>query len=209
MWWIRNKETKEPFVFTRRIGFAAGTDYVEPHGARIPRQGETKRRLARVRDMPHGCKQIPTAAEREAGASKPIRICRMCGKCGKYYMPYSDRSQVIIAFKSSGVLTEQGVSIKSLELVNERGKTMDEMVSFPVEKGFALQHRKELWYWSYPKSGRVWYPRAGDVEAAWKRSEKVSARQENRKERRNWRQQRLVMTEGNASGEAVLLPNYF
>jgi len=211
MWWIRFKESKEPFVFTKRVGFTPGTDYEEPNGNRIPRHGEAvvKRRVPRKRDMPHGCKRILTAAEKLAGVSAGMRVCRMCGVCGKYYMPYSDRSRVVTALKCSGVLTELGISIKALELVQEQGKTMGEMIAYRVEKGYALRHQTEAWYWSYPVSGRVWYARAGDVEAAWKRSEKVLARQENRKERRSWRQQRLVMVAGNAAGEATVMENYY
>lgn len=225
MWYIRFKETKAPFVITRRIGYTGPG----PGGHREPEQGrpirrhgagpdtaltargvirKTNRKGARQRDMPHGCKRIRTLAEKQAGMLPGHKVCRMCGKCGKYYIGYSDEAHFKTAVVTSGILYAEGISYPSLEFINECGKTMAEMVSFPVEKGFALRHKKELWYWINPTTKRVWYRRPSDTEGAWRKAETEAARQEGRDPRRNFKQQSFIMICGMASGDTNELPFY-
>ncbi len=196
----------------------------------IPRRGVTKRKspAPRALEMPHGCRQKTTIAgrsetrqelKRQHGAydaedrvSRPFvpvlrRTCSMCGACGKYYLSYRDKERAVTALKISGALVDQGISFKALELVNQHGKTMAEMVTFGVEIGYALRHKNEKWYWA-SHTGRVWFRRAGDTEGAWRRDEKVLALQENRKKRRSAGQQKLIMVKGNADGTTEELPHY-
>lgn len=174
----------------------------------------------RALPMPHGCKQKTNRlAERqelkrqaEEGIARPFlpkqrRTCTMCGRCGKYYQGYRDEERGINAIKTSRILAEAGFSYTALELVNIQGKTMPEMVTYPVQKGYALRHRIEKWYWT-SRTGRVWFNRAGDAQGAWCRDEKVLYLQENRKRRTKASQQKLIMTRGNADGTVEDMPNW-
>ena len=211
-------------MITRRIGYAGPGGHREPvKGRPIRRHGagpgttlnaaggyvrKTDRKGARQRDMPHGCKAIRTVDEKRAGVLAGNRVCRMCGKCGKYYVGYSDIAHIQAALVTSGILYEEGLSYSALEFVNSCGKTMQEMIDFPVQKGFALRHKKEKWYWTNPTTQRVWYKRPSDTEGAWRKNETELARQEGRDPRRNWKQQSFIMVRGKASGEANELPLY-
>ena len=231
MWFIRYKDTKEPLVMTSRIGYAGPGGEPEPaKGRPIKRRGSgqgvslkpkksrlSDRKSPRARDMPHGCKRIPTRTEKaelEAAVGVngyvPVgtRRCSMCGKCGKYYLPYRDMERIISAFRGSRMLEHLGISIHALECVNECGKTMQEMKDFPVQKGYALRHAKELWYWQNPTTEKVWYKRACDAEAAWRKNDTVLAVRENRKPRRNWGQQRFVMVHGSADSTTSVMVHY-
>lgn len=136
--------------------------------------------------------------------AKAVRVCIMCGKCGKYYLTYRDQSRVIAALRTSTALQECGVSWKALELVNWHGYTMENMVNWPVETGFALRHKNENWYWMSGKK-RVWFSRPGDAQGAWTRDEKVLALQENRKKRRPMG---LVMVCCATGGDVKAMPNW-
>jgi len=127
---------------------------------------------------------------------------------GRYGLGYRDRARVISALRVSGELTRLGLSWNQLELVNVNGATMDDMVTLPVEPGFALRHRTEKWYWSAPNSGRVWYLRPGDVEGQWRKTETVYAREEDREERRSPGTQKLEMVRGYADGRLETMPHW-
>jgi hypothetical protein len=132
----------------------------------------------------------------------------MCGKCGKYLLGYSDLGHIVTALRTSNELSRRGVSFGDLEFVNERGKTMAEMQSFPVQKGYCLRHRKEQWLWMNPTTGKVWYQRASDVETAWRQAEKRLAHTEGRDQRRNFHQQSLIMCAGDDQGTIREMPHY-
>ena len=128
---------------------------------------------------------------------------------GRYGLGYTDRGRVITALKSSGELIKKGLNWKQLELVNVNGVTMNDMVTTPVQSGFALRHRLEKWYWSRPNNGRVWYSRPGDVEGAWRKIEAEYAVEEDRDERKSPAQQKLEMVRGFADGHTEVLKLWF
>ena len=127
---------------------------------------------------------------------------------GRYGLGYRDRGRVITALRTSGELVKSGLLWTDLELVNVNGKTMQDMVTWPVKEGFALRHRTEKWYWSGPNNGRVWYPRPGDVEGAWRKTEAVYAVEEDRDERRSPTIQKLEMVRGFVDGHTESMPNW-
>lgn len=128
---------------------------------------------------------------------------------GRYGLGYRDEARVITALKSSCALMKQGISWKSLELVNINGRTMQEMMDFPVEEGFALRHKTEKWYWSTRNHGRVWYRRPGDAEGAWRKEDAAIAIEADRDERRSPDQQSLQMVRGFADGKTDVLKLWF
>ena len=128
---------------------------------------------------------------------------------GRFGLGYRDEARVITALKSSGELVKQGLNWKQLELVNVNGKTMQDMVTLPIQTGFALRHRTEKWYWSTPNIGRSWYPRPGDVEGAWRKTEAVYAGEEDRNERKSPAQQKLQMVQGFADGHIEVMKLWF
>ncbi len=127
---------------------------------------------------------------------------------GRYGLGYRDAGRVITALKSSGELVKSALMWADIELVNVNGKTMAEMVTLAPEIGFALRHRTEFWYWSYPNNGRVWYRRAGDVERIWRITEARYAVEEDREERRSPRVQKLEMVRCRAGSGVESLPNW-
>ncbi len=130
---------------------------------------------------------------------------------GSYGVGYLSEGRVIGALRTTGVLTKRGLNYRDFELVNINGYTMDQMKAWPVEPGYSLWHRKEKWYWMYPDTGRVWYRRASDIEAAWGRNEKRQHR-EDWKFRRNLRvcpsQEDLEMVLGDCQGNVIPMPNW-
>jgi hypothetical protein len=209
MWWIRYKETKKPFVFTTRVGYAG------PGGERV-----VSERGRMIRNMPHGCRRKVSPEDKNnygmllaAGDIKriptPAKTCSKCGACGKYAPGYSDRGRIVSALTTSGIMREgEGTKFSDLEFINESGKTMDEMVLFPVSLGYCLRHRKDKWLWMNPGTDKVWYRRASDIEGAWRRNEKRLAHNEGRDQRRKFRQQGLVMCAGDDQGTIREMPNY-
>lgn len=127
---------------------------------------------------------------------------------GVYGLGYRDQGRVICALRSSGTLIKTALLWTDLELVNVNGATMSQMVTWPVEAGFALRHKTEKWFWSRPNSGRVWYGRAGDVEGAWRKTEAVYAAEEDREERVSATQQYLEMVRGFEDGHTESMPNW-
>lgn len=127
---------------------------------------------------------------------------------GRYGLGYRDRARVIVALKTSGELVKTALVWTDLELVNVNGVTMNDMVTLPVQVGFALRHRTEKWYWSRPNNGRVWYRRPGDVEGAWRKTEAVYAVEEGRDERASPGQQKLEMVRGFKDTHTESMPNW-
>ena len=128
---------------------------------------------------------------------------------GRYGMGYRDAARVITALKSSGELIKTDLVWGQIELVNVNGIVMEDMVTFPVEIGFALRHKTELWYWSEPNHGRVWYSRPGDVEGIWRRVETRYSREDDREEPRTPAQQNMVMVRCQDGSNVESLPNWF
>lgn len=127
---------------------------------------------------------------------------------GRYALGYRDKARAITALKSSGELIKAGLLWTELELVNANGSTMQDMVTWPVEIGFALRHRTEKWYWSNPNYGRVWYTRPGDIQGIWRRIEAEYAFEEGREERKSPSEQKLEMVRGFADGRTESMPNW-
>ncbi len=127
---------------------------------------------------------------------------------GRYGLGYRDENRAICALKVSGELVKTALMWDQIELVNINGKTMAEMVTTRPEIGFALRHRLELWYWSFPNSGRVWYRRPGDVERIWRITEARYAVEEDRDERKSPRTQKLEMVRCRDGSNVESLPNW-
>lgn len=204
MWWIRYKESKLSFETThRRKGFKPLVPGSPRPSGCLPRLTVVEREARRIE-----LKRQAVAGER-VWLPELVRRCNGCGDCGKYPLPYRDRGRVITALRSSGELIKQGVNFNALELVNINGYTMEDMVTWPIEEGFALRHKTEKWYWSRPNNGRVWYQRPGDVEGAWRKNEAKEAVAEDRNERKSPAQQKFQMVRGSADGLIEVLQLWF
>jgi len=121
---------------------------------------------------------------------------------GERILGYLDRAHAIVALKIN-----QEHMDRDLELVNECGKTMEEMMAWPVQEGFALRHR-EGWYWMHPVSRRVWYRRAQNAEVAWKIWEFEWGHRDGRKPRTPGRA-KMEMVRGRADGSIEILDMWF
>jgi hypothetical protein len=124
-------------------------------------------------------------------------------------MPYRDEARIITALKTSRELEHIGLTYREIDIVNINGVTMTEMKNYPVQAGFALRHRTEMWYWNNPFTQRVWYNRPGDIQGQWLKIEAQYAVEEDREERRDPTVQKLEMVRGFANGKVQSMPHWF
>lgn len=127
---------------------------------------------------------------------------------GEYILGYKDRSHAIRSLRASGIMATRGLLFKDLELFN--GKyTMDDVVTYAVQEGYALRHRREGWYWNHPGSGRVWYANPGRIESVWRENERDEAYRQARKVLVGPAKAGLELVCGDADGSVEIRPNWF
>jgi hypothetical protein len=127
---------------------------------------------------------------------------------GKYLLGYKDKGRAITALRVSGIMTKMGLRFRDLELVNQASKTFDEMVTWPIQEGFALRHKKDLTYWIHPQSKKVWYSKPDRVESAWRINESVEAAAQSRTPSAGPAAQGYQMVRGNADKSIEILVNW-
>lgn len=127
---------------------------------------------------------------------------------GEFVLGYQDRGHALRSLISSGIMASSGLRFAEIELFNGLN-TMDEMVTYPVEAGFALQHRVDKWYWRHPQTRRVWYQKPATLESAWIQNERADCVAQRRKLRTRVAQAKLELVRGFADGSIETMPNWF